>query len=141
MWFMEMLWRYLSLLAPICNQMMEKSLSFREKERNREKERERERKKGREKERKKERKKERERDTTDNQNNWMSCTDKFNATRKLREGEKEKEREREKIDRMESRVIYIWLCWYLVAVIKLQTKDDFRGAQKKVKNLFFVFRP
>jgi hypothetical protein len=58
----------------------------------------------------------------------MSFTDKFNATRKLREGEREKERERkrerererekererkrkrerEKMDRMESLVIYIW---------------------------------
>jgi hypothetical protein len=56
----------------------------------------------------------------------MSCTDKFNDTRKLREGEREKkserekererkrkrerEREREKMDRMESRVIYMWQC-------------------------------
>jgi hypothetical protein len=47
----------------------------------------------------------------------MSCTDKFNALRKLREGEREKnrereivrererERERKKMDRMESQVI------------------------------------
>jgi hypothetical protein len=56
----------------------------------------------------------------------MSCTDKLNATRKLREGEIEKKRERErekererrrkrkrkreKMDRMESLVIYIWQC-------------------------------
>jgi hypothetical protein len=54
----------------------------------------------------------------------MSCTDKFNDTRKLREGEREKkserererererkrEREREKMDRTESRVIYMWQC-------------------------------
>jgi hypothetical protein len=58
----------------------------------------------------------------------MSCTDIFNATRKLREEEREKKREREgegerervierekererkKIARMESRVICIWQC-------------------------------
>jgi hypothetical protein len=37
------------------------------------------------------REKENERDTTDNQNNSMSCTDKLSAKGKLREGEREKE--------------------------------------------------
>jgi hypothetical protein len=77
----------------------------------------------------------------------MSITDKFNATRKLREGEREekreREREREKERESETKNGQYGESGHLhlavlktVAVIKLGTNDDFRGA-KKVKYTFF----
>jgi hypothetical protein len=78
------------------------------------------------------------------QGNWESKKERKREGEREREWkqEREKERKREKMDRMESRVIdiCIWQWRYLVAVIKLQTNDDFRGA-KKEKALFSVYRP